>query len=154
MKKAILVALVSVFALAGLAIAQPNFSGNPLYGVVNLQGNFLPDPHQVAVTAGGSSDASSMGLPSSCVGQISAGQPDVRLNFAGGTSPLTVKVQSGIDTTLVINGPDGNWYCNDDAEGVNPKVTFNPPQSGQYDIWIGTYGSATGPATVQITELQ
>jgi hypothetical protein len=153
MKKAILVICAICFTAAGIAIAQPNISGSPLYGTLNLEAGFLPDPREVAVTAGGSSDASSMGLPSSCVGQISSGQPDVRLNFTAGSSPLTIKVEASIDTTLVVNGPDGSWYCNDDANGFNPAVTFRPAPSGQYDIWVGTYGSSTGPATVKITEL-
>ncbi len=33
-------------------------------------------------------------------------------------------------------------------------VRFNNPRSGQYDIWVGTYGNATlQPAAVNISEL-
>ena len=24
--------------------------------------------------------------------------------------------------------------------GLNPSLRFNAPRSGQYDIWVGTYG--------------
>src|SRR5690606_27745040 len=45
------------------------------------------------------------------------------------------------DTTMVINAPDGQWYCNDDESGVDPGLTFSDATSGQYDIWIGSYSS-------------
>ena len=54
-----------------------------------------------------------------------------------------------------MNAPDGRWYCNDDANGLNPQVWWSNPMSGQYDIWIGTYGSGSGMAssTLTISEL-
>ena len=57
------------------------------------------------------------------------------------------------DTTLVINAPDGEWYCDDDGAGYpNPELTFASPMSGQYDIWVGTYGGGNANATLQILE--
>ena len=41
------------------------------------------------------------------------------------------------------------------VNGLNPMVSWSNPPSGQYDIWIGTYGSGSGMAgaTLTISEL-
>src|SRR5690606_5796329 len=97
-------------------------------------------------------DASALG--NSCRGYI-ATAPDYQISYtAGSTYPLIISVLSQADTTLVINGPDGAWHCNDDTNGLNPAVTFNPPSSGVYDIWVGTYGQSTAPATLYISEIE
>lgn len=57
-------------------------------------------------------------------------------------------------TTILINDPNGSWICNDDFDGTHPSVTWTAPASGQYDIWVGTYGGGTAPADVFITEVQ
>jgi hypothetical protein len=68
---------------------------------------------------------------------------------------LIFSVRADSDTTLVINGPDGRWYCNDDANGVNPAFRFASPRSGQYDVWVGTYSnSGLRPARLFISELR
>ncbi len=131
----------------------PNVSANPRYGTANLRAGFTPDPYSVNVTAGGNTDARTLGLGSSCVGYIATSQPDFRLNYQSGNFPLSFRVRSNADTTLVINGPDGRWYCNDDTDGVNPRVNFSRPQSGQYDVWVGTFGSNSAPAVLSVTEL-
>lgn len=154
MKKAIIGAAIVCGSIAAVAaVAQPNWQGNPLYGTHSLNGGFMPDPYRVSVTAGGTTNARTMGLPAGCVGNIAAAQPDVRFHYSAGSLPLTIKAESGSDTTLIINAPDGQWYCNDDWSGLNPAVRFSPAMSGQYDIWVGTYGSGTAAAQVLITEL-
>lgn len=133
-----------------LDISQP-----PTYGEVNLTSGFTPDPYNADVTAGGGIDAST--VSQQCVGRV-AGPPDYRLNWTAGSGslPLIISATSGADTTLVINDAQGNWVCNDDGEGqgLNPAVTINQPSSGQYDIWVGTFGEDTAPATLHISELQ
>lgn len=124
---------------AAPAVAQ-DYSLDPAYGTVTLGAGFPDDPHVVALSSGGSNDASALGSP--CVGYV-ASAPDVRLNYTSGSYPLVLSVLSDADTTLVVNGPDGNWYCNDDGgTGTNPLLAFDYPQTGQYDIWVGTYGSS------------
>ena len=77
-----------------------------------------------------------------------ANAPDLRLNWSGGQ--FSIFVTSNTDTTLVVNGADGQWYCNDDWDGLDPRVTMSG--SGQYDIWVGTFGGGIAPATVSVTE--
>lgn len=145
--------LALVAALAAPSVAQ-NINARPNYGTVNLRTGFARDPHIVPVRSGGNVDASR--IDSSCRGYIS-GAPDVRLNFVAGSAlPLIISAASAADTTLVINAPDGRWYCDDDGgdQGMNPSVRFNRAQTGRYEIWVGTYGSQRiEPARLHISEL-
>ena len=77
--------------------------------------------------------------------------PDYEFTYTAGSFPLSFGVVSDSDTSLVINGPDGRWYCNDDAEGLNPILTWGRPPSGSYDIWVGAVGQAAS-ATLLISE--
>ncbi|WP_199324791.1 hypothetical protein [Phormidium sp. FACHB-1136] len=140
---------------AGTVIAQawPNWDGTPLYGEIDLWSGFEPDPYIVDVLAGGSTDVNSLSLGPGCTGFITAEQPDFRVQYEAGNYPLSFLVESAADTTLVINAPDSQWYCNDDFNGANPMVMFDYPESGQYDIWIGHYSDgSTHEATLEITE--
>jgi hypothetical protein len=145
------VALAAV-ATAGVAVAQ-NYNLQPTYGSVSLTAGFVPDPQVVNLQSGGQVNAQT--ISPSCRGFI-ANAPDVRLMYRAGSYPLIISVASSADTTLVVNGPDTAWYCDDDGgvNGLNPSIRFNSPQSGQYDIWVGTYGNASlQPAQLHISEL-
>lgn len=147
------VVLLAACSLAGAtSAAAQDLSARPTYETVNLTAGFPNDPYDVSVSSGGSVDASNIGSP--CTGYI-ASAPDVRLNYDSGSLPLYIYATSDSDTTLIVNAPDGQWYCDDDSNGgLNPQVTFLKPQSGQYDIWIGTYASSDyRPATLHISEL-
>lgn len=139
--------------MAGAALAQ-DYSQSPNYGSVTLNSGFTPDPYTVNLESGGSINANDR-LGGSCRGYI-ANAPDFRVNYsAGSTFPLIFSVNSGSDTTLVINGPDGSWYCDDDGgDGLNPALRFNNPGSGQYDVWVGTYASQSlQQATLYVSEV-
>src|SRR5688572_12453117 len=148
--------LLAGAALVAAAIAPAtaqNFNANPNYGTVSLTGGFTPDPYVVQLRAGG--DLSAQNFSSSCRGFITSA-PDVRLNFTAGSLPLTISTSSGADTTPVVNGPDGSWYCDDDGgvNGSNAGMRFNSPQSGRYEIWVGTYrAGAAQPAALYISEV-
>ncbi len=149
MKKAFIAAMAAM--LASASAAAQDTSATAAYGSVRLNSGFTPDPHSISLTAGGSIDASRIGSP--CQGSI-ANAPDYEVTYSAGSLPLYIYVNAGSDTTLVVNGPDGQWYCDDDSNGgVNPQVTFNSPRSGTYDIWVGTYGGGTAAATLHISEL-
>lgn len=133
----------------------PDFSLEPAYGAIDLTAGFTPDPHTVAVAAGGELDAGNIGVPG-CVGAI-ARAPDFRLNWTAGDNglPLIISAASAGDVTLVINDAQGNWVCNDDREGsLNPLVSFETPVSGQYDIWVGTFSEGElQDSTLYISEV-
>ncbi len=135
---------VAVFAAlaaleVGAAYAQ-NVDLDPSYGTTAIASGFTPDPLVVQVRSGGSIDAQS--INPGCKGFI-ASAPDLRLQFAAGQLPLIISVASEADTTLVVHGPEGGWFCDDNSgqNRRNPSLRFNRPQSGQYDIWIGAPAS-------------
>lgn len=143
---------IAVAAIMGAspALAQ-DYTLSPNYGDVRLSSGFSPDPHTVSVTAGGSIDAAKLGSP--CSGSVS-NAPDVQVNYSPGSLPLIFRTASDSDTTLIVNAPDGQWYCNDDGfTDLGAEVRFNNPRSGNYDVWIGTFGGGTAAATLYVTEL-
>ena len=134
---------VSAAALCAGAVSAQDVSLAPNYGTFELSAGFMPDPAELAITAGGDIDASSVG----CSGSIT-NAPDARLMWSGGQ--ITIGATSATDTTIVVNAPNGQWYCADDVNGLDPAVTLSG--SGQYDIWVGVYGGGTAPATLYATE--
>jgi hypothetical protein len=124
----------------------------PTYGSVTLSGGFVPDPHSVALTAGGGEEASA--VASGCVGSI-ASAPDYNLYYTPGSLPLYFSAAGDRDLTLVINAPDGSWLCDDDGADspLDPGIRLDKPESGLYNIWVGTYGDDLADATLHISEL-
>jgi len=128
----------------------PDTSLTANFGEITLNSGFTPDPYRLDLVAGGSYDASNLG--GACVGKISAA-PDLQVTYDSSFLPLVIRTRSRADTTLVVNGPDGRWYCDDDTGGdSNAEVRFNSPDSGVYDIWVGTYGDETASTALLITE--
>jgi hypothetical protein len=133
----------------------PDFTLDPAYGTVELAAGFQPDPHTQQIAAGGAFDASQLG--GTCVGWV-AQAPDYRVNWTAGSGqlPLIFSVASDADTTLVINGADGSWICDDDGgnEGMNPSVSIQNAPSGQYDVWVGTYSQGElQDSTLHVSEV-
>lgn len=143
--------------LSSLPILQPvdpklDYTATPNYGSANLVPGFVPDPHTVGMTSGGTVDVSYVG--SACSG-FATSAPDFRVSFGTGSALLRIYfVGTSGDTTLVVNDPFGNFYCVDDSFGtVNPTIDFNNPAGGTYDIWVGSYASSTFVSgTLSITE--
>jgi V8-like Glu-specific endopeptidase len=145
--------MVRWFAAAGLAIPLATTAAPPLhaqdvtlpptFGVFTVQSGFLPDPNWVSLLAGGSNrgEYTDDATGNRCVGHF-AEAPDFRIVFRAGEGyPLSFYVEARDDTVLLVNSPDGAWHCNDDTSGLNPALTFDAPQEGQYDIWVGTYAA-------------
>ena len=132
----------------GQARAQdPNLK--PAYGSVTLNAGFLPDPFSKTLTAGGSIKTELGGVKA-----FVAKAPDFRLDYKAGSYPLKIYVESKGDTTLLVRLPNGTWVANNDGNiGTNPLLSFAKPQSGRYDIWVGTIGAKTVGATLHISEL-
>ncbi|WP_271077834.1 hypothetical protein [Aurantiacibacter sp. MUD61] len=127
-------------------------SADPTYETVRLNGGFTPDPYTIPIMSGGQTNARDLG--NGCRGYI-ATRPDVRLHFEAGTLPLILSATSDSDTTLVVNAPNGSWYCDDDSgDGLDPMLRFDPAMSGRYEIWVGNYGEAANyEAQIHISEL-
>jgi hypothetical protein len=122
--------------------AALNWRLDPSYGNVELTGGFTPDPYAADLESGGEIDVSYLG--EGCVGFASeAPDFDVMYTPDGAELLRLYFVAASSDTTMVVNAPDGSWYCSDDADGsIDPMVDLATPEEGLYDIWIG--GAASG----------
>jgi hypothetical protein len=63
---------------------------------------------------------------------------DYAFDWSGATEALTLLVEAGADTTLLVSTPGGNLLCADDADGnLNPVLVIPEPAPGPYLVWIG-----------------
>lgn len=128
--------------------------GEGMFATIRLEAGFMPDPYEVALLAGGPTELGGE-LGAECVGHVNVEQPEVVLEYVADGSPLYIFVESGDDTSLLVRGPDGTWYCSDDApdRGLDPLVLVADPRSGRYDVWVGTVGEALADAMLMISEV-
>ena len=129
----------------------PSWEQPPTYGRVTLEERFLPDPHEVSLTAGGDIEVD-VGV---CNYGYVARNPDVDFYYTtSGEVDLYLYVIGAEDTTLLVNQPDGRWVCDDDDLGdSNPVVVIPAAANGLYNIWVGTYSAANTDATLYISEI-
>ena len=149
--KGMMVAAACLALAPVAAMACPDWRGAPHFGDIQLGAGFMPDPFVRNVTAGGNTRLENCGLNAS--GFVTA-RPDFDLYWSGQSGQLTIAVESNADAILLVNGPNGEWYYNDDYRGANPAIVIGNPSQGLYDIWIGSYdGSRRNPGRLIITEL-
>lgn len=143
-----LVAAAMFVFLSPNRAATQDPSLKPTFGSVTLNAGFAPDPWVKELIAGGPIQTGKGG-----VNAWVANPPDFQVYYTAGPFVLTFYVRSDADTTLLINLPDGTWVADDDGDGFpNPKLSFARPQSGRYDIWVGTVGKGAPNAKLFITE--
>ena len=46
--------------------------------------------------------------------------------------PVRFMAQGNNDLTIVVRGPSGQWWCNDDSDGLNPMVELSAATPGTY----------------------
>ena len=147
------ITLLAICAAGAAAPAMAQTTSLPAnYGEVTLEAGFVPDPHIVRITAGGTIEASTI-QGASCVGRISDA-PDYKISYTAGGFPLVFESFGTADTTLIVNDANGNWHCDDDSgPGLNARLVISEPGSGRYDVWIGTFGENTAPAKLTVSEM-
>jgi hypothetical protein len=107
-------ALPSAALAQSKSLQQVDPSARATYGDYRLNAGFPDDPYTIYVTAGGDVDASY--VASGCSGSV-AYAPDAQVTYRAGSLPFIIRTESDSDTTLLVNGPDGRWYCDDDSGG-------------------------------------
>ncbi len=137
--------LVVVSVCSTRLIAQPDPALEPTFGSVTLKAGFKDDPFKKDVSAGGRISTNLGGVNANI-----SKAPEYRLDYTAGKVPLTIEVESKGETTLLVRQPDGKWIANGD--GLRGQIVLKEPQSGQYDIYVGTVGKYTVPATLLIAE--
>lgn len=145
------VAFAALFAFALPATASaacPSYanSGAPLS--YTAESAYMPQATRVV--AGGNIDLSQCGeVPG--VGFV-VESPDFTMMYDALTlgRALELRVTGDCDTVLLVNTAQGEWVFNDDTNGLNPAVRIANAPSGQYDIWVGTLGSDTCDAQLEV----
>jgi len=133
-----------------------DYEADPLFGSASLQRGFSPDPHTVAVGAGGTVDTSRLNLDCG----FTTSSPTFTFKLSGGASEGFLRIfyatSDGTDTTLVVHTPDQKWICMDNSSygnGTDPVIDIDYAASGEYAIWVGTHQSDTyGTGSLSITE--
>jgi hypothetical protein len=125
---------------------------------INIAGpGFTPDPTTATGLAGGVQQASVLAASdvngNSCVGNIPlTAQHTVHVGAA--LPLLRVLVNGSQDSTLVVRGPTGTFYCNDDSgdpgNGLNPVVEIPNAAAGDYQVYVGAYSSDSTLSTYTI----
>ena len=97
------------------------------------------------------SETEAFGMGEGCAGFITPSQPDLEIGAQPGLPQLMVYMASDVDGTLVVVGPDGTLYCNDDFDQLNPGIMIPNAQQGDYAVFAGTYSGTGGLATLGVT---
>lgn len=133
MRTALLTALV--LALAPLAGAQSLATdAAPAYGTLQPSA----EAASVDVVARATTPMPDALADDGCVGYVDPSAPDAVVEWGGGD--LRVWVRAGFDPTLAVYGPEGDWTCNDDFEGLLPVVEIDDAPAGRYAVWLGAFG--------------
>lgn len=141
-RKALLMLLLSLLlmALVFSAYAQNDSVFVPeddsTSASVSLESGFALDPYLLRVIGGGSMPASD--LRSTCSGFVRP-EPNVVFNWSGETDMLEMFTYSDDDMVLVVELPNGDYVCSDDANKLvlDAVLSFQQPQDGEYRVWVG-----------------
>mgnify|MGYP003382442037 CR=1 FL=1 len=137
-----LIATAILVALPVVASATcPSYatSGAPLS--YSAESAYLPQ--STTVVAGGNVDLGTCAeVPG--FGHI-VESPDFTMQYQdlGMGRSLEIRVNADGNAVLLVNPANGQWLFNDDTNGLNPAIRINGAASGQYDIWVGTFGAPT-----------
>ena len=130
----------------------------PQVGVIEAAGGFEASQGAITVTvdAGGEDAVDTIDLGPTdafCAGYVDAGTPTAAIDYdaAGGTGVLTIGASALDDLVLLVQGPDGETFCNDDFDGTDPLVQVDAPASGTYVVWVGTFGVAVDAVDATLT---
>jgi hypothetical protein len=105
---------------------------------INLEAGATIDPFLVSVNGGGPVDVS--GLGGDCVGYVAVA-PTASVNWLGGADFVEAFFYSDHDPILVVQTPNGDYLCNDDASDVliDPMLNIQDAALGTYNIWVGSF---------------
>ena len=125
-------------------VEQPtilDYEADPLFGSIKLERGFIPDPHVVAMVAGGTVNTADLDIDCGFTSSF----PTFAFDLRGGASETFLRIfytaNDGTDTTMVIYTPEKKWVCLDDSmygSKKDPVIDIEYAQSGKYVIWIGT----------------
>ena len=139
-------------ALAGAAAAQqcPDWQ---LGGIpISTDAETAWVPQQYPLFAGGALDLSACTSIPGGTGRVTPA-PNFTIQYDSRNlgRDLEFRVQTDCDAILLINDSHGDWHFNDDEDGtLLPRLRLPNAPSGQYDLWVGTYGAQSCQATLVV----
>lgn len=134
--------LVCLSPLAALACPSV---GGAMDSRMITEADFGDQGARFPVIAGGDVNLGDCGY----AGGFVIANPDFSFDMNGVYGPIQVSVDSpGCDTLLLINGPDGSWYFDDDSSGDLMPWLEVVADDGLLDVWVGTFGGNYCDATL------
>ena len=148
--RAFFASIIVLLSMSAAAFVCPDYNQ---YGeTYTLTGQQLYAPQDYPVTAGGGNSLTDCGF--SNTGYVITA-PDFSFNLSGtgAYDRLEIEVTAAdCDTVLLVNSADATWFFDDDTNGNLPVVNLYGTSNteGWVDVWVGTYGSSTCAATLQM----
>ncbi|MDB9528311.1 hypothetical protein PN498_20130 [Oscillatoria sp. CS-180] len=145
---AFLVAAGLMFGSAGVLLeGLQRLPAEAQVDFVTLANGFTPNPTVLKGVGGGDRVAETVvntrqSLTGPCLGYISV-NPNEEVTLQTAFSNLEIRVESALDTTLIVEGPGGVW-CNDDSGSHNPAIA-GEWLAGSYRVWVGAYRAKDKP---------
>lgn len=136
----------------------------PTDGTIELRAGFGAQADEAREVSAAGADALSdvaTADDAGCFGFARADRPSARVRYQGGGQPLVLQASSAddVDLVLAVAMPDGGVRCNDDFDpmaSTDPGLVIGDAPSGDYAVWVGTWGSharADAPrATLRLSE--
>ena len=109
----------------------------PTFGRISLPGAVTTSHYSTGRTEG-ALDATGVNGQGACHGFVTAA-PSYVLNLGAAQAFLRAFVTSASDTTLIIQFPDGRFFCNDDSYNTLHPSIEGAFAAGTYYIWVGIY---------------
>jgi hypothetical protein len=115
-----------------------NPEADPVYGPIDLQRGFTPDPHVVGVGTEGILDLEMFGMDCGYVNFL----PTFAFSLGGGASDTFLRIyfvpDGDVAATLVIHTPDQKYLCGKQSTGEKAAVVdLEFAASGKYTLWVG-----------------
>lgn len=119
-----------------------DYEADPIWGPIDLQRGFSPDPRIIGLGSDGIIDTSATDLACG----FTTNAPIFAFNLSGGASEGFLRIyfvssDAGMDTTLIVHTPNQEWICKDNSSngsGADPVVDIQYAASGKYAVWVGT----------------
>lgn len=108
-------------------------------------------PQRHAVTAGGPLNLAQCGSVPGYGYMTQAPSFTITYDAQDRGLDLDFRVEAQCDTLMLINDSGAAWHFNDDEDGtLNPRLRLAAAPSGVYDVWVGTFGTGSCPATLVV----
>jgi hypothetical protein len=135
-----------IISILTIITTTPALADTSNFGSFSLSPGFEPEKSTVTGFTGGSYSLSAISNrdrdKNVCIG-FADPNPDHIITLEKDFPHLKILVNSGgVDTTLLVQGPDNAIRCGDDTgKRKDASIEGNDWKAGTYKIWVGTFNS-------------